>query len=178
MPAARISRETVICRLCLEPIYNFICIDCFLQAVERWLKLKHREDMIPLVEQRHRELKHMLSSDFNTGFCLKCKQAVKEWACPCCYLYEIYTTIKGNDADLGKEFEQLFNYDFQYRHGYTQLTFWQSLNRQLLSTRNFKPLLLIDRKNTTERGICENCGQESEMLKQQNGQWICEGCRD
>lgn len=174
-------KEVVICRLCLEPLYNFICVDCFLEAVKKWLRSKYEDELIPAIERRHEELKRLLSSDFNCGTCIKCKSEVTAWACPCCYLYEMYCVIKTEKPELAKEFESMFNYDFLYRHGYSQLTFWQSLNRQILSTRNFQPVIIAhapDKRNKPDMCICENCGQPSARLKKQNGSWLCESCRE
>jgi hypothetical protein len=172
----------VICRLCLEPLYNFICIDCLLDSTKQWLHKRGASDLIPAVEQRHEQIKSFLYSDFNSVTCIKCKQESDMWACPCCYLYEIYLIVKKYRPDLAKRFERIFNFDFHYRHGFTQLTFWQSLHRQPISTKNFEPVIdidLRDRTNSrTDLNICELCGQASDDLKQENGEWLCEDCRD
>ena len=170
--------EVVICRLCLEPLYNFICIDCLLDASKLWLRKKGADEIIPAVEQRHKEVKSTLSSDYNTMVCIKCKQETNTWACPCCYLHEVYEIIKKERPDLANNFEQIFNFDFHYTHGFTQLTFWQSLHRQSLSTKNFRPVIIVDKRNDTDFNICERCEQAADDLKEVNGEWVCEDCRD
>lgn len=174
---AKMKAETVICRLCLEPLYNFICVDCLLDAVKQWLRKNGASELIPSIKKRHDEIKTLLSSDSNSVLCIKCKQETNSWACPCCYLYEIYIIIKRNKPEIANRFERIFNFDFHYHHAFTQLMFWQSLHKQPLSTKNFKPVILSERESNPDLNICNRCGITSE-LKEVNGEWLCSICRD
>src|SRR2546425_12852444 len=105
-------KETTICRLCLEPVQNFICMNCLFEDVSKWISGKKNVDKMVLdVSKKHEYLKNFVSSDFGT-FCIMCKKFVREIACPCCYLYEIFLVIKNQDGRLAKEFEKFFNFDF------------------------------------------------------------------
>jgi hypothetical protein len=171
-------QETIICKLCLEPVTNFICVDCLLQDIHQWLLTKNQEQLYPAILHKHDTIKRtLLSSEVNKGECVICKNT-SELVCPCCYLYEIHHTIKSINPDIAEEFGRAFNFDFVYHHAHAQLTLWQSLHKQLLSTRNFRPVIIIDKPHETDTNICDNCGIISENLVDVDGTWLCESCSD
>jgi len=172
-------KETTICRLCLETVNNFICPDCLFKAITSWILKIGQEKLYSILLKKHQQIKTLLNSDENgENVCIVCKKKYKEAVCPHCYLYEIYLTIKEQDSEVAREFEKVFNFDFSFHNPFTQLTIWQSLHKQVLSTRNFKPIIIVDKKVKSDIGICERCGEPSDDLKEVNGQWLCESCRN
>ncbi len=168
--------ETIVCKLCLEPVSNFICIDCLLGHIQYWLVLTHHEELYPQVIQAHNKMKAFLSAEEKVS-CFICKKPMLAISCPCCYLYEMYIMIKNIDLELANEFEKQFNFDFAFHHGYSQLTLWESIHNQAPSLRNFKAVVIIDREPRTDLNFCDNCGQPSELIEV-NGMLVCETCKE
>jgi hypothetical protein len=172
--------ETMICRLCLEPVTNFICTDCLFRDINKWLSpnSKRAEELKVLVAGKHASVRKVLSQDTNTTVCVSCHQKVGEIACPCCYLHEMHSVIGSVDPEAAKRFEQHFNFDFVFHHGMMQLNLWESIHGRLLSSRSFKPILIRDKDFGIDANTCDECGCESDELTEWNGQWLCESCMD
>lgn len=173
--------ETSICRICLEPVQNFICAGCLFKNVRRWVseKAPAKSDYINLLlKGKHEGIKQMLESSQNRAFCISCGDNVDGIACPCCYLYEMQLVIKSVDSAAAREFEKDFNFDFTFHHGMSQLSLWESIHGRLLSSRAFRPITITDRKASTDMSMCESCEVESDVLVEVEGRWLCESCRD
>lgn len=170
-------KETTICRLCLEPVTNFICTDCLFSDIEKWVLLSNRSDLREALFKKHTQIKEMLTNDENNAFCVICKKEISQIACPCCYLYEMFSVIKSFDTELSRKFENDFNFDLIFHHGFSQLTLLESLHN-ISSSRRFQPVMIVDQRKKSDINICDNCEQQSEDLVEVNGQWICESCRD
>ncbi|MBI4010117.1 MAG: hypothetical protein HY361_02905 [Candidatus Aenigmarchaeota archaeon] len=168
--------ETTVCKLCLEPVSNFICTDCLFSNVNKWLFLIQHQHLSPKILAKHNDIKSILRLDTDGAYCIKCKGNVGEIACPCCYLYEMYLIIKESSQELAGNFEKNFNYDFRMHHAYSQLTLWQSLHEESVSSRTFNPIIISERKILTDINICDNCGQISDMITESNGSHLCESC--
>ena len=168
-------RETTICKLCLEPVQNFICINCLFEDVSKWISNKNADELALKIARKNEYLKNFVNSDFGT-FCIMCKKFVKEIACPCCYLYEIFLVIKDSDGKLAKEFEKFFNFDFTIHAGYSELTLWEEVHR--MPTKNYTPVLISEKIQDSDFNFCESCGNKSDRLVDLNGTWLCETCRE
>lgn len=158
--------ETVICRLCLEPIFNFLCMNCLGKSFSNWIDMKS-----PRLKNEfqifHNHLLKIFSSDQNQEFCIKCRHTVDTVMCPYCYAKEIFWWIFSKDVKLSNKFAKIFNFDF-LGIGYLPT----------IKTRNLEPIIIIDEKKKSDMNICENCGQTSDNLKEVNGNWLCESCRE
>ena len=168
--------ETPICKLCLEPVSNFLCSDCLFEDVKKWLVLKQNQQLFPKVWAKHDSIKSITHLDTNGSMCVKCKSGVGEIACPCCYLYEMFSILKETNEELAYQFEKHFNFDFNLHHAYSQLTLWQSLHDEPVSSRAFSPILIAEKRSSTDINICENCGQLSDRIMEYNGSYVCESC--
>lgn len=158
--------ETIICRICLEPIMNFLCTDCLKQAISSWLSSESNQLLADY------QVFHSLLSNFFSGneqeFCVKCKKKSNTILCPYCYTNEVFWWLFNKNINLAKKFVHLFNFDF------LDIGFFPHTK-----TRNLKPIIISeDQENFDEIGICESCGQLSENLKKENGVWLCESCRE
>lgn len=172
--------ETTICRICLEPVTNFICTDCLFDGIQRWVAEKSsRPDVTRVaIAGRNSSIKKMLSEGNNRSFCVSCKNQVDEIACPCCYLYEMHAAIKSAEPGIAQRFETDFNFDFMFHHGMSQLNLWESIHGRLLSSKSFRPIVITEKKEITDSSECERCEAESDNLVEAGGEWICESCRD
>lgn len=159
--------ETVICRICLEPIFNFLCIDCLGNSVNSWLG-SVKPKLLNEFTAFHKSLFKYISSDQNLEKCMKCNKTTDAVICPYCYEKEIFWWIFTKDVKLSKIFARIFNFDF-LGTGYLPTS---------IKTRNLKPVILIDKRKNSDMNICESCGQASDYLRDENGIWICESCRE
>lgn len=168
--------EATVCKLCLEPVSNFICTDCLFSNVTKWLVLVQHQELFPKVLVKHNGIKSLIQMDVTGTYCVKCRGSVGEVACPCCYLYEMYSIIQEKNQELAGDFEKYFNFDFKMHHAYSQLSLWQSLHEESVSTRTFQPIVLTEPRNLTDINICDSCGQISESIAEFNGSQVCEYC--
>jgi len=175
------NMETTICRICLEPVTNFICIGCLFDNIKRWVSMNSTRagELTVLISGKHASIRGMLSQDSNSSFCVSCKNQVDEIACPCCYLYEMHAAIKSVEPAIAQKFEREFNFDLIFHHGMAQLSLWESIHGRLLSSRAFKPIVITDKgRGGTDLNTCDGCEVESDGLAEVEGQWLCDSCRD
>ncbi|MEM7825509.1 MAG: hypothetical protein QW412_01455 [Candidatus Aenigmatarchaeota archaeon] len=158
--------ETTICRICFEPIMNFLCVECLNQSISKWLLLENSE-LLADYQKFHLLLSIFFSSD-EQEFCVKCKKKSSTILCPYCYTSEVFLWLLEKNTKTAKKFAYLFNFDF-FGSGLFPHTKARNLNGIIISE---------DKENFDEIGVCENCGQTSENLKKKNGIWLCESCRE
>ncbi|MEM7825889.1 MAG: hypothetical protein QW412_03465, partial [Candidatus Aenigmatarchaeota archaeon] len=102
--------ETIVCRVCLEPIMNFLCIDCLKQAISSWLSSESKQ-LLADYQVFHSLLSNFFSSD-EQEFCVKCKKKSNTILCPYCYTNEVFWWLFNKNINLAKKFAHLFNFDF------------------------------------------------------------------
>lgn len=158
-------KETVICKLCLEPIFNFICIDCQHSLITKWLLGLGENDLLYELNKFHIKLKEKFSS-FQPTFCIKCKQTVETPICPYCYVKEVFYFFSDKNTEIAKKFIKFFNYDFN-NTGY----------HYTIKTENLLPVIITDKRRSSDLNFCEECGEISD-LTYNNGKWLCEDCKD
>ncbi|MDI6798786.1 MAG: hypothetical protein QMD12_02200 [Candidatus Aenigmarchaeota archaeon] len=158
--------ETVICRLCFEPVFNFLCVNCLNKTISAWLSSLNNK-ILNDYESFHLNLLNKFSSEENQEKCIKCRRTTNTVLCPYCYVNEVFWWIFNKDINLAKKFVRLFDFDF-LGTGYLPEN----------KIRNFKATIIVDEEKTIESGICEGCGQASVDLKEENGIWLCESCRE
>lgn len=158
--------ETVICRICLEPIFNFLCIDCLGSSVGKWIS-SVKPKMKREFRKFHKSIINHISTDENQENCIKCKNTTDAVICPYCYEKEVFWWIFSKNPKLSQIFSKLFNFDF-LGTGYLPAA----------KIRNLEPVILVDKRNRSDMNFCENCGQASDDLREENGVWACESCRE
>ncbi|HKZ45298.1 MAG TPA: hypothetical protein VJ343_01180 [archaeon] len=166
MAGMKMEEETVICRMCLEPIFNFICVDCLGDTVSNWLG-SARPELSGEFQTFHKQLLKYIRSDNGSEKCIKCKTTNDAVMCPYCYQQEVFWWVFNKDINLSRTFARLFNFDF-LGVGY--------LPR--VKTRNLEPVILVDRREASDINMCDSCDQTSDDLKEKDGSWLCESCRD
>jgi hypothetical protein len=160
------QQETIICKLCLEPIFNFICIDCQYKSISKWLKSLGKNNLLNEFEKLHKKIDERFASPQNSMFCIKCKKVVETTICPYCYAKEVFWWLFRNNIILAKKFARLFNFDF-LGVGYLPT----------IKTRNLEPVIIIDKRRNPDLNFCENCGQALDLIYK-NGRWLCKSCAD
>ncbi|MDI6807008.1 MAG: hypothetical protein QMD14_04335 [Candidatus Aenigmarchaeota archaeon] len=154
--------ETIICKLCSEPIFNYLCIDCLGNSVSRWIE---REDksFLDKFKTFHNSLKnHFLSFDEKEK-CIKCKRPIEVVICPYCYTKEVIFLLSVNAKNLVELFKKFFNFDMGYSDN--------------MKVKRWLPTM-VGGEEEPDMNICEMCGNISEWLYKINGSYICESCRD
>jgi len=159
-------QETLICKLCLEPMYNFICIDCQRDSVIKFLQ-ENNEKLVEDFKAFHKKLSETFSTEQNIMKCIKCLEMKETTICPYCYAKEVFFWLLERDAKLAEKFSKLFNYDF-LNTGYTPS----------ITTKNLMPIILCEKRESSDQSICDRCGEPSDNLKEVNGEWLCESCRE
>jgi hypothetical protein len=157
--------EIIICRLCLENISNYICVDCLGNSVSKWIEAQD-PNLLNDFKIFQEFLKNHFASFSETGKCVRCRNSNETAICPYCYTKEILSWLSTKSENLSKIFKKIFNFDF-LNVGYSEG----------IEVKNWSPPLIIDEEEP-DMNICESCGNQSEFLYKVNGSYICENCRD
>ncbi|MEM7826044.1 MAG: hypothetical protein QW451_00210 [Candidatus Aenigmatarchaeota archaeon] len=157
--------ETIICTLCLEPIFNHICVNCLENSVEKFLG---NSEFLEEFKKFSENLKKKFESSFEKEKCIKCKLEAETIFCPYCYSKEVFDFLSTKNEELAKNFIKFFNFDF-LGNGYAS---------QTILTRNWLPVILAEKKEDQDLNICENCGNQCDDLRDFNGSYICGECED
>lgn len=159
-------RETVICRICLEPIFNHICVDCLEDSVQKWLS--SRPEILKDFKKFSQNLKSLFESSTEKEKCIICGKKTETIICPYCYTKEVFDFLSSKDENLAEKFIKTFNFDF-LKVGHSPET---------ILTKNLLPIIITEKEESSDINICENCGNQSEDLREVNGSYICEVCED
>jgi hypothetical protein len=155
-------RETTICSICLEPIYNFICIDCFAEQVKEFLPRSLREEF----ESFHEKLKKTFANDENKEMCIKCRDVKETSICPFCYNKEIFFWILKKDKNLAERFVKIFNFNFM-----------ESTYEESIKVKDWVPIIITEKEREYDINFCEICGQQAELAEKE-GRFVCESCSE
>lgn len=159
-------RETTICKICFEPIFNPICVDCLSTSTKKWLSINIPQ-LLTEFQDFSKNLKEKFEFPQEEEKCAKCGNRLETTICPYCYSREVYGLLSLKDEKLAKNFIKFFNFDF-LNVGYSSEN----------TIKNLIPVMIVDEEESSDINICENCGNQSDDLKEVNGNYICEVCRD
>ncbi len=154
-------QEPIVCQLCREPIWNFLCIDCLGKNVGKWLP----KDLSAEFTKFHTDLRdhfHTLVAD-NYEPCLDCDTLNETPICPYCYTHEVYHWISAKNPAIASVFSKLF-----FFYPFEGSEHIKSEIGPIEETQNEMPGL----------GLCDSCGEYSELLGKANGGLYCEICKD
>ena len=157
-----------ICQMCKEPVTNFICPNRLAMSIRDWLPDK----LTGKFSKFHSTLMSYFSSDrcdfrYQRSHCetknILCTEKDQSRLCAFCYIAEVYEWLKNNNKSLAEQFLQVFSLGYQkvryrlegkiVRHPIIETDLWK-----------------------TDSGICDECGEYSDELKRNNGEWICNAC--
>ncbi|MEM5766568.1 MAG: hypothetical protein QW423_02970 [Candidatus Aenigmatarchaeota archaeon] len=158
-------KETVVCKFCLEPIFNFICVNCLETSIKKWLFCSN---LLKDFKKFSKNLRNRFESNFEKEKCIKCGMPLETSICPYCYTKEVFDFFYLKDKTIAEGFIRVFNFDFlKVGHGSDTIT-----------VKNFTPIMISEDIENSDINICENCENQSDDLKKVNGSYICEVCRD
>lgn len=161
-------KEISLCKLCLEPISNFICVECLKKEIYHWLEFSKSNLAEDFKEIHITITKHFPADEIKIN-CLKCKEVVSTLVCPWCYVNEVFSWLFRKNVYLAYKFVQIFNFDF-LGTGYISPTDTPA--------RKFHAVIISERSNVEDTSICDGCGQVADSLREENGFFLCESCRD
>jgi hypothetical protein len=157
-------QEISICKICKEPINNFVCIDCLSKDVTGWLP--------PDVSKEFSEFNMTLLKTFEYGRHKKltrhhmvCGAKSMNSICLYCYVNEVFQWLIDVNFDVAISFSKVFSF---------------GMNREYFDNIPFSHANPITETEITrtEIGICDMCGEYSNELRMVNGEWTCEACGD
>ena len=148
-----------LCKICKEPISNFICTDCLEMEISERIPGSLRGKFSGF----HKNLSAYFHSKTDRFMpCLKCKTSDASHICIYCYLREVFSWFRDNNL-LGKLRRNL-SFDFE---------------RLEQSLKNHSALPITETRSFREKsGLCDECGEYSDNLSRLNSEWICEGCKN
>jgi len=152
--------EAIVCQLCREPIWNFLCVDCLSDNVSKWMP-KTLTESFEKFNENIRSYIHTTPDNYEP--CLKCDLLNETSICPHCYTHETFHWLKTKDSELAASFSKMF--------------FFYNFEGAELFSSNALPIT-ESKNNPKDTGSCDNCGKESDYLNNLEGEWYCETCRD
>jgi len=147
--------EIPICSICKEPIWSFICTDCLKNDIKKWLP-SH-------LSEKFEEFNAMLSFHFRNRMdevslpCILCKQQKDVVICPFCYISEACEFLSEVDEKAAKQLLSMIPFPKHTRE---------------------ENVITESERERFDEGICECCGEYSELLKKVEGRWLCERCEE
>ena len=149
-----------ICKVCKEPIWNFICIDCLAGNVQKCLPGSFPSSSFSAF---HSKFRMFFSSAFDArAVCIRCKNPQPAPVCMHCYITEVLAWLKDRSPELVSSIQPLLNYDFD-KH------------EEFIGSIMAEPITW-SRTYINDSGICDECGEYSEELSLVSGQWMCREC--
>ena len=154
-------QEAIICQLCREPIWNFLCVDCIGDNVGKWLPPQYSQKFTKFHQYLKKHFSTLTADNFEP--CLDCIKFNETPLCPYCYTHEVYHWINPQNPDIARNFSKIF---FFYPFEGTEEIKVDSL-----------PVTENSNKTKAE-GICDGCEEFSENLKKSGEGILCELCSE
>lgn len=154
--------DPVVCQLCREPIWNFLCIDCLGENIKRWLPNDFGQQFVRFHQSLKSHFHTFIASNFEP--CLDCNMLNETPICPHCYTHEAYHWISTINTDTAAKFSKIF--------------FFYPFEGSEFVKSDSQP---IDASGTQPKngfGMCDNCGEYSDNLELAGNGWCCEICAE
>ncbi len=150
--------ESVICQMCREPIWNFLCIDCIGDNVSKWIPKALSQAFTGF----HSNIsKHFHTATGNFEPCVSCDLLNETPICPYCYTHEVYHWLNSNDSNLSGKFNKMF--------------FFYPFEGSEFIRSDTLPITESENKRHPD-GICDRCGEYADELSIEDKESICETC--
>ncbi len=155
------NTDAIVCQLCREPIWNFLCIDCIGKNVKEWLPSAFSQEF----GQFHQSVKSHFQTYVADNYepCLDCSKLNETPICPYCYTHEVYHWISAMNPDTARNFSKIF-----FFYPFEGSEYIKSERGPIEETENKKPGV----------GLCDSCAEYSENLEAGSGGWYCETCKE
>lgn len=148
------DRDLSVCQLCSEPIWTFICADCIGNGIRNFLPSHFTKKFNTF----HKDLLSHFSSMDATNKCLQCKNPSEFTVCPYCYTNEVHTWLEKKNRPLAEKFIKIFSFGLDY----------DPLQKFVLEEDSTQ--------ESSDMGICDECGEYGEELVSVDGEWVCKNC--
>ncbi|UCG95678.1 MAG: hypothetical protein JSV92_01350 [archaeon] len=99
--------EGIFCALCLEPVTNFICVECLGEEIKKILAFK-KSGLTDEFRDFHENLVEHFSFFHNKDVCIKCRNVITVDICVHCYINEVIELVSGKDKKLEDEIRSYF----------------------------------------------------------------------
>ncbi len=148
-----------ICKICKEPIWNFICPDCLAENIRKTIP----GSFLGRFSAFHSKFSAFFGSVFDAQeMCIKCGNPQTTAVCMHCYITEVLAWLKNESPQVEKHLEPLLNYGFDKHEEFIGSIMAEPVTR--------------NNNYITDSGICDECGEYSEKLLLVNGEWVCRDC--
>ena len=148
--------DLTLCKICKEPIWNFLCVDCIAEDVKKVLPKRSLKGFSAF----HRGIVENFYSPYDHTYCLKCKHTNPVAVCPYCYLTEMLSSVSNKEPILVKRLVRFLPF---FGHPYREED-----ARTITELKNEKRVY----------GMCDECGEISEFLERTEKDWVCEDCKE
>jgi len=154
-----------ICKICKEPIWNFLCLDCLGEDISRWLPTEQTSRFTAF----HRSfVGHFITPvDATFDTCLKCRGVREAEVCSFCYLNEFMSWVNATEPDLASKLANSFVFSFERKGEFDGF----------FKNTRFRPVT-DNRCNRETSGLCDSCGEYSEELEARDNGLLCLECRE
>ena len=163
-----VDMNVFVCQICKEPVTNFICPNRLATSMKDWLPSKIVDGFIRF---HNVFLKH-----FNSEYCsfgnvrshcesknVICTESDRARVCAFCYITEVYEWLNHKNSAVAEQFLQIFSLGYKK----VRYKFENKIVRQAITeSRTWKK----------DSGICDECGEYSDELNIENGEWVCKAC--
>ena len=155
-----------ICKICLEPISNFICPDCLYRAIQEWV-WKSCPGLVGRLRDFHKRFIETVVSE-KTARCVVCKKDFYHMVCSYDYLKEVYAWLERYlNGEKLKEFLRIFSLGFRRID-------WRA--KGWFFYKNYGPFR--ENEKSIDIGLCEICENFSYNLGHDASNHLaCENCR-
>jgi hypothetical protein len=158
--------EPMICKICKEPIWNFLCVECIAKDIRGMLP----SHLTPGFSKFHHNIKKYFYNRNHGTFCVRCRGHSAVSVCPYCYLNEAGNWLMGADQIMAKRLLRLIP-PFGHRHSFPNESVSMNFTEAITE--------LDDQDNKgSAPGVCDFCGEFSEALTRTEQGWICEECAE
>lgn len=155
--------DLVLCKMCKEPIWNFLCIDCLADDIKGVLP----SHLTQSFRKFHHDLKRYFYNRNHGTYCIRCGKPNPVAICPYCYLNEAGNWMMGMDQILAKRLLRLIP-PFRHKHDFPNQMISMKFTEAIEGLENGKE----------HSGLCDRCGEFSEGMRETEGGWLCESCRE
>jgi hypothetical protein len=157
--------DVPVCQICRDPVWSFICPDCLGRDIGEWLP----KGLSLKFSRFHRFLVDSFSpKTYKPIFvsCIRCKRKSVATICPFCYMVEVFHWLKTRNLGLAMKLVKFLPLARDWEISET--------NGCVLKA-GFRPIteMCCDR---TQFGLCDECGEYSDELVLENGNWVCREC--
>ena len=146
--------DLVLCKICKEPIWSFICVDCLAEDIGKVLP----HHIVSGFSAFHKEFSGHFHSDYDHEPCIKCRGINNVTVCPYCYLSEVIEKLFDRDVIMTKRLIRFLPF---LKHPY-----FKKDAVAITELHNEKSM----------NGPCDECGEYSEDLEESCKGWVCERC--